>query len=187
MKRKIAILLITLAVLAAGGYYGLDYEKQQKDQEKIAADTGKVAQEIAGIPEPAADLAPRLAAAEAGLAAVPTTYPGKPNRTQVINRILTLADQYKVKAIPLSTQDWTPETNAGGYIVFRLHLSARGNFAPLADFVRALEKGMFGSPLAVEGVAVTSSMELAGGGKAVLETTPVTASLEVAIYAKSGS
>ncbi|MFH1647983.1 MAG: hypothetical protein ABID71_09980 [Chloroflexota bacterium] len=182
MKRKIAILLITLAVLAAGGYYGLDYEKQQKVQEKIAADTGKVAQEIVDTPELAGDLAPRLSAAQASLATMQTTYPGKPNSTLVINRILTLADEYKVKAIPLYTQDWTSE----GYIVFRLHLSVKGEFAPLVAFVKALEKGMFGSPLAVEGLAVTSSMERAKGEIGVPGTTPVTASLEVAIYAKSG-
>jgi hypothetical protein len=107
------------------------------------------------------------------------------NSTEVINTILKLADACKVKAIPLTTQAWSIES-AGeyGYYVFRLDIAVEGSFSQLVSFLSNLENGEL-KTLIVKDLSVTRVMEQSGEEAISKETTPVTASLSLAIYTQS--
>ncbi len=184
MKYSIIISILIIGVVAAYCFLGLDYTKQQKAQEKIALETSSVAARLVESPMPPQDLEQKLVAAQASLAAVQSEFPGKPNSTQVINKILKLADECQVRAIPLATQQWSSDTNGKGFMVFRLHITVSGGFSQSVSFVSKLESGVF-STLVIENLSVTRMQEPAQEEKVSDMAEPVTASLDVAIYAKS--
>jgi len=156
----------------------MDYMKQLKEHEALTSQITDATQALAQMPRPPHDLEQRLATARASLAAEQKAFPGKMNSTQVINTILKLADECKVKAIPLMTQPWSVE-NAGKhrYWVFRLNVAVKGSFPQLASFISKLENGEF-KTLIVEDLRVNLADEHSEG------TISVTARLDLAIYAR---
>ncbi len=184
MKRNRLIVGFLIVALAAVYYFlGIDYMKQRRLQAGIASDIADTAQLARQVPQPPQDLPARLAAAQARLAGAQSTLPGKPNSTQVINKILMLAEECQVKAIPLTTEYWSADKTGKGYLVLRLHLTIQGGFLEFASFVGKLENGF--DTLRIENLNVTRIVKKADE-KAVPDVTPsVTSSLDVAIYAKS--
>ncbi len=185
-NRLIIALLIIIALAAVYYFLGIDYMKQRRLQAGIASDIANTAHLARQVPQPPQDLPARLAAAQARLAAAQSTVPGKPNSTQVINKILMLADECQVKAIPLTTEQWSADKTGKGYLVFRLHLTVQGGFTEFARFVGALENGDFDA-LRIENLNVTRVVKKAEEKGLPDGTSSVTASLDVAIYAKSAS
>jgi len=178
----IALLIIILLVV----YYilGMDYMKQRRQNAVLASHLTSVSQSLAQVPEPPPDLEQRLADARASLAARQSAFPDKPNSTQLINTILHLADDCGVKAIPLVTSPWSREdTGEHGYYVFRLSIAAAGSYSQLVNFISKLENGQF-ETLIVEDLSVTRVSDRSEAGGVVEGTIPVTASLDLAIYAR---
>ncbi len=130
------------------------------------------------------DGGPRLAAVQARLASLQSTPPARPNSTQLINKILLLADECQVKAIPLTTQDWTSDKASKGYEVFRLHITATGGFAEIVDFLERLENKDY-SNLVIESLAVSRVTGVQD--QAADSDAAVAAGLDVAIYAGAGN
>lgn len=181
MKSKLLITLLIIILLVVYYLLGIGYVKQQKEHEALTSQIADVTQTLREIPEPPQDLEQRLAAAQASLAAEQSAFPSKMNTTQVINSILELADDCKVKAIPLITQPWsTEEVGQHDYYVFRLNVAVEGSLSQLLTLVGKLENSEF-ETLVVERLEVTrvndQPEETAEG------TVPVTASLGLAIYA----
>ena len=184
MKTKLIILLLIMASLAAYGFLGTGYLKQRQGQAVLASSITDTSQELKQVPTPPTDLESRLAAAQARLTAAQSAFPGKPNSTQIINKILKLADECQVKAIPLSTQEWSPEKTRKGYLVFRLHMTVKGDFPQFVNFVGRLENGEF-ETLIIESLSVTRLIQKAEENAIPEQTLPITAGLDVAIYARS--
>ncbi len=183
MKNKVIIAFLFIAFAAVYCFVGTDYVKQRRVQEGVAFDIANTAQLARQVPRPPPNLPERLAAAQARLARAQSTLPGKPNSTQVINKILRLADECQVKAIPLTTEYWSADKTGKGYLVLRLHLTIQGGFLEFVSFLGKLENGF--DALRIGNLNVTRIVTKAGE-KAVSDVTPsVTASLDVAIYAKS--
>ena len=154
----------------------MDYLRQRQGHEALTAQITEAARALAQTPQPPQDVEQRLAAAEASMAAVQSTFPRDLNSTRVINAILKLADDCQIRAIPLVTQTWSMENIGEGYHVFRLNVTARGGYSQLVSFVSQLENGEL-ETLVVENLNVTRSAE-----PAEEVTIPVTASLDLAIY-----
>ena len=87
MKTRIVISVLLIGMIAVYCFLGLDYNRQQRAQEKIASETNSAARELAKTPMPPQDLEQRLAAAQASLDAAKSEFPGKPNSTQIIDKI----------------------------------------------------------------------------------------------------
>ena len=185
MKAKLLITLITIILLVVYAYFGMGYTKQREEHEVLTSQITDVSQTLAQIPGPAQDLEQRLATAQASLAAEQSAFPGKMNSTQIINAILKLADDCEVKAIPLITQPWSME-NVGehGYHVFRLTVAVEGSYSQLVTFVSQLEKGEYKTLIVVD-LSVTRVIEQSEGETVTEGIIPVTASLDLAIYARS--
>jgi hypothetical protein len=157
-----------------------DYFKQRQEYRSMASRTEEVAQMLAQIPTLATDLEKQLIEAQSSYEAVQNSFPGQLNTTSIINAILRLADDAGVKAIPLITQPWTPENiNNQDYSVFRLSVTASGDFAGLANFIDRLETGE-PPTLAIESLLIDRATDLTGGETA----PPYEAKLEIAVYAR---
>lgn len=179
MKSKLILTFLIIAIIALLAVYyflEMDYLRECRGHEALAAQINEATRTLAQTPKPPQDLEQRLAAAQASLAASQSDLPRDLNSTQVINAILRLADACQVRAIPLVTSPWSFENIGEGYHVFRLNMAVRGSFSQLTSFVSQLEKGEFGT-LVVEHLSVARSTEPAEG-----EAIPVTASLDLAIY-----
>ena len=115
---------------------------------------------------------------KAGLAAAQGALPLEVNSTRVIDAILRLAENSRVKAIPLTTKPWAKDTVVTGYYAFRLSMSASGEFPQVSSFIGQLESGEFAS-VVVESLAVSRVFTTSEGA------APVVAGLTLAIYARS--
>lgn len=180
--RKLLIILLIVALLAVYYLLGMDYLKQRQEGKALASQLTDNTRALAQMPEPPGDLEPRLAAARASLDTVRNSLPGKMNSTQIVNTILKLAVECKVKAIPLVTHPWTTEDFGDhGYSIFRLNIAVTGTFAQLVSFVNKLETGEL-KTLIMEDISVTRVVETSGEESTPDGIVPINASLDVAIY-----
>jgi len=185
VRSKLLITILIIILLAVYYLFGTEYMKQCKEHEALTSQITDVTQVLAQIPEPPQDLEQRLEAAQASLAAEQSEFPGEINSNQVINTILELGDDCGVKAIPLVTQPWSVEkVGEHDYYVFRLNVAVQGSFSRLLTFVSELENGE-SKTLIVENLTVTRVTEQSEEETVPEGTTPITASLNLAIYTQS--
>lgn len=185
MKTRLPLVLLFLAVLA--GYYllGSGYLKQRQYGEHLQEQIAGASRTLAAMPQPAPDTEQRLALAQANLTAAENNFPGLVNSTLVINAILKLADDVGVTAIPLATQPWSAEkTGVHDYYVLRLNVFVAGDFSRLVKFMDGLEKGEFPT-LIIEQASLTGGAEPAPAGADSGAALSVSASLDLAVYARS--
>ncbi|OGN97283.1 MAG: hypothetical protein A2Y89_06920 [Chloroflexi bacterium RBG_13_51_18] len=140
--RRILITALILALLVVYYLVGTGYLKQRSQKETLKNQISDGTAALALIPLPPPDLDEQMADAEDLLWAGQDTLNIDTNITRIINRILRLADETGVKAIPLSTQDWMVERISNqDYAVFRITLAISGNFTQVTDFLNRLENG----------------------------------------------
>ena len=185
MKKRLIVTLLISALLVTYCLLGIGYMKQSKEYDVLYSTVTDVARELEQVPEPPQNLEQRLATAQANLAYAQGAFPSRPNSTQVINKILKLADECHVRAIPLATQQWSQVKTGEGYLVFRLHITVHGGFSQFVNFVSKLENGLFDT-ITIENLNVTRPVIKAEAKILPDMTSPITASLDVAIYARSG-
>ena len=173
-------LIVVLLVVYA--YFGIGYLKQRDEQEALASQITEVAQVLREVPQPAQDLERRLEAARASLDAEKNVLPGKMNSTEIVDIILRLADECMVKAIPLTTEQWST-VKIGEYncCVFRLDIIVQGYFSELVDFLGRLENGEL-ETLIVEDLSVVRVGEGSEEESVSERIVSVTASLALAVY-----
>lgn len=172
--------MLALALLAAYYIMVTDYFKQRQEYRAMASRTEEVAQMLAQIPTFPADLEERLSEAQSSYAETQNSFPQPLNTTQIIDVIIRLADDAGVKAIPLITQPWTVESISGqDYSVFRLSVTASGDFTKLVSFIDQLENGE-PPTLVIESLIVDRATDISGEQAAL----PCEARLEIAVYAR---
>jgi len=178
--RKVLIATLIISVLAAYCIIGTGYMNQRSQKETLNADISEANATLASIPIIPTDLDEQLADAEDRLWALEDVLNIDSNLTRIVNRILTLAEETGVKAIPLSTQSWANERYENqDYSVFRINLAVSGNFTQMMDFLNLLENGQ-PSTLILEHVNVEKE-----SGSFLFESPnegPVNADIGIAIY-----
>ena len=184
MKKRLIITFLISALLVTHGLLGIDYMKQSKEYEVLYSIITDVARELEQVPVPPQNLEQRLATAQTNLAYAQNAFPDRLNSTRVVNRILKLADECHVRAIPFTTQQWALVKTGEGYLVFRLHITVYGGFSQFVDFVSKLENGLFDT-ITIENLNVTRPIKKAEEKILPDMTSPIMASLDVAIYARS--
>ncbi len=175
---KIAIILIGAVLLVVYGLLAMDYMKQGSEQDRLLSEIEEVEQSQASLVEPSSDAYERLAALQAELDAESEIIPSEIDSSDVVDIILSLAQQVGVKAIPLATHPWVEEHIGGNtYLVFRLNVEIEGFFSKVTEYVTRLESGEY-TTLVVENIVVEADGEedFAGG------STPVVASLDLAVF-----
>ena len=184
MRRKLIVAFIIIVLLVAYGLLGIDYKKQRQEQEALVIASSNITQQLRQIPALPQNLEQRLALAEANLATAQSAFPSKPNSTQIINRILKLADECQVKAIPLATRQWSSEKTDKGYLAFGLQMTVQGRFDQFVNFINKLENGEFDT-LIIENLSVTRVINKVEGEALLDITPPIMANLDVAIHARA--
>jgi hypothetical protein len=157
-----------------------DFLKQRRENKALASQIAETTQILAEIPPSPADLEQRLSAARSDFEATQNSFPDRLNTTRIINAILKLADDVGVKAIPIVTQPWTVESlSYHNYSVFRLSVTATGEFTKLVSFINQLETGE-PQTLVIESSLVDRITEPTEEE----DTIRVEAKLEIAVYAR---
>ena len=175
---KLAIILISAVLLVVYGLLAMDYIKQGPEQERLLSEIEEVDQSREALPESSTDFSERLAVAQAALAAENETIPSEINSSDVIDTILSLAQEIGVKAMPLITQPWV-EAHIGEntYRVFRVNVEIEGLFLQVREYVSRLESGEFNTLIAERLIIDVDDEEVYAGG-----ATLVVASLDLAIF-----
>jgi len=175
---KLAIILIGVVLLVVYGVLAMDFMKQGPEQERLLSEIEEVDQSREALPESSTDFAERLAVVQAALVAENEMIPSEIDSSDVIDNILSLAQETGVKAIPLSTQPWREEhIGENTYRVFRISVEIEGLFSQVREYVNRLESGEL-STLIVERLIVdVDNDEVYAGG-----ATQVVASLDLAIF-----
>jgi len=187
MKKTIIITFVIVILLAVNYLFGMEYFKQRQEHDPLTSQITDITRTLAQIPEPPQDLEQRLETARSLIIAERNTFPDRINSTQVINSILRLADDHQVKVIPLSTSP--PSIEVFGeheYYVFRLNITLEGKFQHLVSFVNELGQGE-SQILTVAALAVTRVENQHEEEAAIEEDIHVTASLELAVYARTSA
>ena len=184
MKTHKWLILILVAVLLVVYYLiGSGYLKQHRQNVSLAAQISADTQALALIPSPPADLAQQLAAAQGSLQVAESSFTADTNDTNIVNRVLRLAEEIGVKAIPLGTAPWVAEkVSDRDYSVFRVTLEATGSFSQLLSFLDRLESGE-PKTLVVEYLTVARAPDSSGTGSGDAGTVPLTANIKIAVYA----
>jgi hypothetical protein len=178
---KLAIILISIILLVVYGLLGMDYLKQGSEHEKLLSEIEEVEQSREALPESSTYYAEQLAVVQATLAAESETIPSEINSNDVIDTILSLADDIGVKAIPLITQPWMRvHIGESAYNLLRVNVDVQGTLSLVKNYVSHLESGVFPT-LIIENLIVNVDY---GDGEEVYEgdATPVVASLDLAVF-----
>lgn len=181
--RNVLIIILVIALFAICIFTIKDYLNQRNQKESIETQIADATGELALIPQPSADLEERLAAVQAELAAVKTSFAIDANDTRIVKKILETAVAAEVKAIPLSTQAWALESISNQqYSVFRLELAVTGTYANLVSFLNKLENGepktLIIESLSIEAIPGASLLDAAAREALILS-----ADVKIAIYA----
>lgn len=187
MKSRTVLIIVLIIVLIAVYYLlGTDYLKQRREGEALASQIAGTTQQLTLIPAPPDNLEQRLTDAENDLDATIDSIPQRLNSTQIINRILEIAEDTQVKALPLVTQDWVAKSyDEYSYSVFRINVVATGTFTRVSHFISRLETSEL-ETLVIEHLLVEQeSLLQRGEEEASQELAEVNASLQLAIYSRS--
>ncbi|MBN1160479.1 MAG: hypothetical protein JXA17_00810 [Dehalococcoidales bacterium] len=180
-NRKVLITILIIAILVAYYIIGTGYMTQRSQKETLAAQISEANAALALIPLPPPDLEEQLADAEDRLWALEETLDIDSNITRIVNKILRLAEETGVKAIPLSTLPWAREVYENqDYSVFRIDLEVSSNFTQMVAFLNLLENGEPGT-LVLEHVNVEKE-----SGSFLFESPnegSISGNIRIAIYA----
>ena len=177
---KLLIVMLILVLLAVYYIMGTGYLKQHHNNQTLASRTEEAAQLLAQIPPSPTDLESRLSAAQSSYNKVLNSFPAPWGTTQIINSVLRLADEVSVKAVPLVTQPWTTENISNfNYSVFRLNVTATGEFAKVVDFINQLESSEL-STLVIESLRIDRVTDASLADNSL----PFEATLEIIVYAR---
>ena len=182
--RKLLIVILAVVLIAVYYVLGTDYLKKRGDHEALVSEITSGKEALAQISPQPADLETKLLNAQTDLEEAKGFFPENLNSTQIIETILKLAADVGVKAIPLITQPWTTESIKGEeYSLLRLHISAKGSFHQVSDFLSHLENGEI-STLVMEYVTVDSLTATFGREYENDDIVPVNTRLEIAVYSQ---
>ena len=152
---------------------------QQGEQEALRTQITDAIEMIALIPEVPSDLEQRLADIEASLVSEQGNLSGQVNTTQVIDALLDMAGTSEVSVVFISTAPWSLVNIEGyNYLTFTINLDIEGALGNIETFLRTLESE---SP---ESLGV-QHLTVAGDAEQVIESSLVTASLDIVLYAQA--
>lgn len=156
MDRPRVLSTLLVVVLVAGLIYlGTDYLRARQQKAELAARLDDRARTLALIPVPPSNLLQQLADAKQASSAARGIWPDRIDTTQIIKRLLAAADAAGVKAIPLTTDEWSTKTiGDSNYRVLSIEVSVEGSLSSLTAFLGRLYGSEFAA-LGIETVTLT--------------------------------
>lgn len=103
----------------------------------------RVYQRVKETPQPPEGLEARLETAKAELAAAQKALPDAVRRNDVIDYILSTAEECQVQIIPLVSEGWVTENTGQSYRVLKLHGTVTGSLEHATDFMTRLRDSKY--------------------------------------------
>jgi hypothetical protein len=179
VKRQLLVTALGIGLLIICVYFLIGIISQNSEQEALITKISDANEMIALIPEVPSDLEQRLADIEASLVSEQSKLSGQVNTTQVIDTLLDMASANQIDVVFISTTPWTLVSIENyNYLIFTISLDIEGELDALTAFLRTLEGGL------PESVSV-QHIVVAGDAEQAIESSLVTASMEVVIYAQA--
>ena len=179
MTRRLFPTVLSIGLLIICVYFLIDTMSQQNEQKTLRTQITDAIEMIGLIPEVPSDLEQRLADIEASLVSEQSDLPGQVNTTQVIDTLVDMVGASQVSMVSLATTPWSLVNIEGyNYLIFIINLDIGGELDNIGAFLRTLESDLPES-VSVQHLTVT------GDAEQVIESTLVTTSLEIIIYAQA--
>jgi hypothetical protein len=179
MKRRLLVTVLGIGILIICAYFLIGTISQHSEQEALRTQISDANDMIALIPEVPSDIQQRLTEIEASLVSEQSKLSGQVNTTQVIDTLLDMASTSRISVVFISTKPWAlVNIEEYDYLIFTIDLDIEGELDSLAVFLRTLESEL------PESVSV-QHLVVAGDTEQVIESSLVTASLEIVIYAQT--
>jgi hypothetical protein len=179
VKKRLLVTVLGIGLLAICAYFLIGTISQHSEQEALRTQISDTNDMIALIPEVPSDLQQRLADIETSLVSEQSKLSGQVNTTQVIDAVLDMASANQISVVFISTAPWALVNIEGyDYLIFTINLDIEGELDSLTAFLRTLESEL------PESVSV-QHLVVAGDAEQVIESSLVTASLEIEIYAQA--
>jgi hypothetical protein len=175
-----AVLLV--GIIVADVLVWQDHFRNRAEAAALNDQIAAVEQKIIDTPAPPVDLSARLEAAQADLAAAETALPAAINRNDVIDYLIRLANDCGVEAVPLIIDGWAPESPGSSYSVLKLDVTLTGTLAGVTQMISMLQSSWYQS-LTISNLSVSRKGALTSSGFG--DATPVTAGMNIVIYASS--
>jgi hypothetical protein len=159
-----------------------DYVNQGNQKATLEGQIADATAALATIPQPPTDLEERLATAQNELDVEKDIFNIDTDYTQTLNRILNIAKNNGVKAIPLTTQAWVTEVILSqNYSVFRIDIAVTGTYPQFVNFLNQLENSE-PKNLLVEYLAIDIASGASLLDSATRNTLPIDANIRIAVY-----
>ncbi len=178
----IVMAVLLVGVVVANVFVWRDHLGDRAEADTLLGQIAAVDQKIAGVQASPDDLATKLEAAQAALAAAHTALPAAINRNDVIDYIIDLANDCGVEAVPLIIEGWAPESHGSPYTVLKLDVTLTGSLAGVTAMIAGLQDSIYES-LTVTNLNVNFQGEATSSGFS--DNTPVTAGMNIVLYASS--
>jgi hypothetical protein len=174
-----------ISVLLLGVLVGVilvwhDHLSRCAEASALAGQIAEINQKIADTPAPPSDLAAGLAAARAGLAEAEAALPASIERNDVVDYIINLADKYRVEAIPLIVEGWSPESPGSPYNILKLNVTATGRLDGVTGLLAALQASEYPS-LTISDLSITR-VDSPDNSNGFGDATLVAAGMNIALY-----
>jgi hypothetical protein len=179
VKRRLLVTALGIGLLIICVYFLTGIISQNSEQEALRTKISDANEMIALIPEVPSDLEQLLADIEASLVSEQSKLTGQVNTTDVINTLLDMASTSRIDVVFISTTPWAlVNIENYSYLIFTISLDIEGELGALTTFLRTLE-GELPESASVQHIVV------AGDAEQGIESSLVTASMKVVIYAQA--
>lgn len=194
--RRLLLVLFVLASLASYYQWGMDNvrgrfvnsARASHEHETLTGQISAARDELAGMPDPqeiAEQNKQLLEVATAELAAEFSAFPEEVNSNEVVRRLLTLADESNVTAMPVTFSPWsTMKINDHEYGVLSASVDISGEFEEVVSFIAMLEEDSF-ETLGISGVRLSVERPEDGLESVPLRMMTVRAQLDLNVYTQT--
>jgi hypothetical protein len=182
VRLVIPILVISLIIICF--ILIVDYVKQQRAQDALISQINASSRALSLVHRPADNLTARLSEIEqAYQTANQALTESKVNSTEIIKALYQTADEFKLKADPLTTGPWSKKVIEGSnYMVMPLALSIEGSLSANLLFIERIENKLLFPFLAIENVSLADESGFNNQDNSPEATATITVEMNLTIF-----
>jgi hypothetical protein len=170
-------------------YLGMDFFRQNKRQNEITGQIKIASQALKLVQTPDASLSLQLSEVEqAYRTALQSVSVSEVNSTRIIQAVFQAADEFNLKADPLSAVAWSKKTIQGStYRVMPASLKIEGPRTAFLSFLKRLENRDSFPFLAIESLSMTEASGVSNQATVPNKTDLITAEMDIIIFQRLDS
>lgn len=183
-SRRVLIVILAGCLLVVCLYLGMEFLRQNKTQNELTGQIMTASQALNLVQAPDANLSARLSEVEQEYrTALQLVSVSEVNSTQIIQAVFQAADEFQLKADPLSAVGWSKKTIEGSfYRVMPVSLKIEGSRSTFFAFLKRLENRDSFPYLAIESLSMTGASGLSNQAIAPDKADLITAEMDIIIF-----